>query len=157
AIVFPGEGRAHAGVAIQAVSGDVPVHRVYAHTGWRTLEDGRRVYLHSGGAIGAEGVIDGVEVELPDALAHYVLPRPPAGAERAAAARASLALVDLAPAPIAVPLLAATYRAALGTTDFCLHFSGETGVFKTEVVALAQQHFGSGLDARHLPASWRST
>src|SRR5262249_47940401 len=26
-----------------------------------------------------------------------------------------------------------------------------------EVVALAQQHFGSGLDARHLPASWRST
>ena len=28
---------------------------------------------------------------------------------------------------------------------------------KTELAALAQQHFGPGMDARHLPASWSST
>jgi hypothetical protein len=32
-----------------------------------------------------------------------------------------------------------------------------TGRFKSEAAALAQQHFGAGLDARHLPANWSST
>ena len=31
------------------------------------------------------------------------------------------------------------------------------GEGKTETVALAQQHWGAGLDARHLPCSWAST
>ena len=35
--------------------------------------------------------------------------------------------------------------------------NGATGVFKTELSALAVQHYGAGLDARHLPGSWRST
>ena len=30
------------------------------------------------------------------------------------------------------------------------------GTFKTELAALAQQHYGAGLDARHLPGSWSS-
>jgi hypothetical protein len=157
AIAFPGEGRAHAGVAIQALSGDAPQRRVFAHTGWRTLDDGCRVYLHASGAIGADGVVPDVEVQLPNELAEYVLPPPPAGAERTAAVRASLALADLAPPSVAVPPLAAAYRAALGSTDFSLHITGETGMFKTAFVALHQQHYGAALDERHLPASWRST
>src|SRR5207302_6288443 len=109
------------------------------------------------GAVGAEGVVDGVEVALPEGLAGYSLPAPPTGAERVSAVRTSLALVDLGPSALMVPLLAATYRATLGPSDFALSLAGATGVFKTEVAALAQQHFGPGLDARHLPASWRST
>ncbi|HZA24736.1 MAG TPA: hypothetical protein VFA32_19420, partial [Dehalococcoidia bacterium] len=34
---------------------------------------------------------------------------------------------------------------------------GHTGAGKTELAALALQHFGAGLDARHLPGSWLST
>src|SRR5437867_2728114 len=56
-----------------------------------------------------------------------------------------------------VPLLAAVYRAVLAPCDFSLHVCGHTGFFKTEVAALCQQHYGAGLDARHLPASWLST
>ena len=55
------------------------------------------------------------------------------------------------------PILAAVYRAPLGTSDFSVFLAGPTGVFKSEVAALAEQHFGSGMDARHLPANWAST
>ena len=34
---------------------------------------------------------------------------------------------------------------------------GPSGCFKTELAALAQQHWGAGLDSRHLPGSWSST
>jgi hypothetical protein len=37
---------------IQILSGNVPVATVYSHLGWRTIA-GQRVYLHAGGAIGA--------------------------------------------------------------------------------------------------------
>ena len=75
----------------------------------------------------------------------------------AAAVRASLSLLDLAPERIAFPLLAAVYRAVLGGADFAVHLAGQTGVFKCELAALLQQHYGAELDARHLPASWAST
>lgn len=42
-------------------------------------------------------------------------------------------------------------------TDFSLGLYGPTGVFKSELGALSQQHFGAGMDARHLPANWSST
>src|SRR5204862_335813 len=58
---------------------------------------------------------------------------------------------------ITVPLLAAVYRAVLGAADFALHLAGETGQGKTELAALAQQHYGAGLDARNLPGNWAST
>jgi hypothetical protein len=54
-------------------------------------------------------------------------------------------------------MLAAVYRAVLGGTDFAIHVTGGTGQFKTELAAICQQHFGPGMDARHLPASWSST
>jgi hypothetical protein len=54
-------------------------------------------------------------------------------------------------------LLAAAYRAVLGETDFSIHLAGPTGCYKTEAAALVQQHFGPGLNARHLPANWSST
>src|SRR5262249_23531147 len=55
------------------------------------------------------------------------------------------------------PLLSAPYRAVLGDTDFGMHLTGPTGTYKSEAAALAEQHFGPSMDARHLPANWSST
>jgi hypothetical protein len=157
AVVLAGASTAdHVRVALQLLSGEVPRRTIYGHTGWREI-DGSWLYLHGGGAVGTVGTVAGIDVSLPDALANFVLPEPPEGAALAAAVRASLSLLDLAPDRVTVPLLGAAYRAALGPCDCALHLSGPTGAGKTELAALAQQHYGAGLDARHLPGSWAST
>jgi hypothetical protein len=53
AIVYPGQLQ-HARAAVQALSQGIRREHVFAHTGWRKI-DGRWVYLHAGGAIGADG------------------------------------------------------------------------------------------------------
>jgi hypothetical protein len=73
------------------------------------------------------------------------------------AVRASLDFLDVAPDRITVPLLAGVAREPLGDIDLSEFLHGRTGVFKSELAALAQQHFGPGLDAQHLPANWSST
>lgn len=157
AIVYPGFGlRDQTRVAMQVLSGDVAERHVYAHTGWRELAGGW-AYLHGGGAIGANGPVAGVDVALPDPLAGMVLPEPASGDELSAAIRSCLAILDVAPEAITFPLLGAVFRAVLGEVDFALHVAGPTGAGKSELAALAQRHFGAGLDARHLPGSWSST
>jgi hypothetical protein len=158
AVVFAGQGnRDHLRAAIQIRSADAPRRTVYAHTGWRRIE-GTWFYLHAGGAIGPDGPLGGITVELPDALSRYHLPDPPEGEARRAAVRASLGLArGLAPDRVAMPLLATVCRSVLPDADASTHFSGRTGSFKTELAALAQQHWGPGMDARHLPANWSST
>jgi hypothetical protein len=157
AVVYAGAGTAgHLRCALQMLSGDVPTHTVYGHLGWREV-GGHWCYLHGGGAIGADGAAPDAEVQLPEALAGYVLPGPPAGAELAAAVRASLTVLDLAPDRVTAPALGAVYRAVVAAADYGLHLSGPTGAGKTELAALVQQHHGAGLDARHLPGNWSST
>ena len=95
---------------------------------------------------------------LPEPLVAFCLPAPPEGAALPDAVRASLGLLRLGPGRATFPLLAAVFRAVLvGDTDFALHLAGPTGSFKSEAAALAQQHFGAGMDARPLPANWSST
>lgn len=158
AIVAAGAGaKDHLRVAILTNSPDVRHETQYAHTGWREL-DGRWCYLHAGGAIGSDGPVPGVRVALPSPLAGYALPSLPAGERVRAAVRASLGLLrDLAPDEVTVPLLIAPYRAVLGGADYSLGLVGRTGAGKSELAALAQQHFGATLTARHLPANWSST
>jgi hypothetical protein len=157
AVTYPGMGiRDHARVAIQMLSGEVPERTVFTHTGWREV-GGAWVYLHGDGAIGADGVAEGVETRLEGALARYVLPEPPDGDALRESIRASLRVLDVAPDRVSVPLLAATYRAVLGATDHSLHLAGPTGVLKTELAALVQQHYGAAMDSRGLPGSWSST
>jgi hypothetical protein len=161
AITWPGEARALP-PAIQALSQQNKQRRtVYGHTGWRRIADSW-CYLHGAGAIGPDGTVHGIDVELPSVLADFTLPEPPTGEALAFAVRASLALLDgLTADRLAFPLCAAVWRAALGDApgpiDFCLHLSGQHGVNKSELAALVQQHFGAGLNARHLPGSWSST
>jgi len=162
AVVLAGASTAdHVRVALQLLSGDVPTRTVYGHMGWQKIGDAWH-FLHAGGAISAEIPAAGVEVSLPDPLAGFVLPEPPEGEALAAAVRASLALLNgLTADRLAFPLLAAVYRAALGEApgpiDLSLHLAGPHGAGKSELAALAEQHFGAGLDARHLPGSWLST
>ena len=156
AVVNAGQGtRDHLRAALQTLSGDAPRLTVYGHLGWRDAE-GRMLYLHGGGAIGTVGGSD-VPVAVPDSLVGFSLPEPPTGERLVRAVQASLGLLRLGPLRVTVPLLATAYRAVLGGTDFSIHLSGRTGTFKSEAAALVQQHFGAGLDARHLPASWSST
>jgi hypothetical protein len=157
AVVYAGQGtKDHLRVAVQVLSGDPPRRSVYTHTGWREI-NGAWHYLHAGGAIGPNGEVGGVEVALPNPLALYQLPMPPAGDELKRAVRASLDLAGLGPDRLTLPGLAAVYRAALGFADFGVFLVGATQVFKSEFAALLQQHYGAGMVRTKLPANWAST
>jgi hypothetical protein len=156
-VIQPGSGRRdHLRCAVQEMSGDdIPLTTVYAHTGWREV-GGAWHYLHAGGAVGPAAAA--VRVRLDGAAAGFVLPDPPAGGDLRAAVRASLGLLDgLAPDTVVFPLLATVYRAPLGPADYALWLAGLTGANKSELAALAQQHFGAGMTRTRLPGNWSST
>ena len=161
-VIFAGQGKKdHLRAAIQMLSGSVPRRTVYGHLGWRRIGD-RWAFLHCGGAIGADGALDGVEVDTgtDGFLALRAAGAAGGQAELADAVRASLALLDLGPDTITAPVLGAVYRAPLAEpspVDFALHLTGPTGAFKTELAALAQAHFGAAFNGRRLPASWADT
>ena len=142
--------------AIQRLSGSPPEETIYGHIGWRQV-GGDWFYLHAGGAIGREGATNGVELQLPAELARYQLPAPPDGERLAEAVDASLRLLTLGPARVILPLYLAVWRAVLGPSDFSLYLAGPSGVGKTELAALAQQHWGAPLNSRALPSQWQST
>jgi hypothetical protein len=157
ALVMPGPAIAdHLRVAVQSGSQDVTRQVVYTHTGWRRLE-GRWTYLTASGALGADGLDTSVTVDL-GPLAGYELPALPALPALREAIRASLAVLTLAADPVMVPMLATVYRAPLPIAPDCsVWMFGSSGTFKTAITALAQQHFGAGMDAQHLPGNWTST
>jgi hypothetical protein len=156
AIVFPGFSlKDHARTAVQLLSEDIAERTIYTHTGWRQV-DGIWVYLHGGGAIGPDGTVEGVEVRLDEALSLYRLPAPPEGEDINVAIRASLRIWEVGPDGLVISQHAAVFRTAMGETDHSVHTVGPTGVAKSELAALCLQHFGAGLDARHL-LSWEST
>jgi hypothetical protein len=155
ALLYPGFTiRDHARAAIQILSPPMPRRRVFSHLGWRQIE-GKNFYLHSGGAIGSLGVRKDVETDLGE-LSGFTIAEPPVGDDLRVAIAASSRFVDAAPARVTIPLYACIWRSVIDAADFTLHLTGQTGVFKSELAALAQQHFGAELDARRL-ASWSST
>lgn len=152
-VVFPVAGAdKDIRTAIQIASKPTKRH-VYTHTGWAQVK-GDKAYLTTTGAITGKGLDVDVEVQLPAELQRYALPEPKADAE---AFRQSLRLVNAGPPQVMWPLLAATYRVPCGPCDFAIHVAGRSGTFKSELTSLFQSHFGAGMDARHLPASWLST
>jgi len=158
AIVNAGNGtRDHLRAAMQHLSCHSTTRTVYGHTGWRLI-GGEWAYLHAGGAVGTGGAVANVEIQLPSVLTNYALPQqPPTDEELRDAVCASLRMMGVAPLSVTAPTYAAVWRSVLATADFTLHVSGPTGQGKSELAALCQQHFGPGLDARHLPGSWAST
>lgn len=157
ATIYAGYGvRGHVEVAIRQLSEAIATRRVLRHTGWARI-GGDWGYAHAGGLVWRGGLRTDVEVQLAPPLERFVLPAPPTGSALASAIRAHLDWWDLGPAEVSIPLAAGIWRATLGEPDFSIAVGGGTGVFKTEEAALAQQHFGPGFDARHLPAGWAST
>lgn len=154
AVVFAGAGtKDHVRTAIQVLSTSVTQRTIFRHLGWTTI-DGSPVYLHAGGAIGATNV----EVEVESQLSNFVLPVAPTGADLLDAIRASLGFLSVAKSEITAPILSAIYRSVIPVpTDFSMWVHGPSGVMKSELAALAQQHFGAGMDRTHLPASWSNT
>jgi hypothetical protein len=155
AIVYPGQTQ-HARAAIQELSGPIRQERIFTHLGWRR-QASDWVYLHGGGALGAAGPVAGTRVQLPSPLQDYQLRSPFDAQEVVRAVRASLQVLTAAPDRIGFPLLAAVYRAALGGVNFGVFMSGRSGVFKTALAGLCQQHFGAAMEASRLPANFAST
>ena len=147
---------------LSATSHEIPTRHVFSHTGWRKIAGGAWVYLHAAGAIGANGVVDGVDVALDGALADFVLPTPPAGDELRDAVRADLELFEHLPLDVAAPLGAAAWGAPLceplekSSADFSVWFVGPTGAHKTSLAMLGQAHFSRWHETT-APASFEST
>lgn len=157
AVIFPSQNfPAHARAAIQLLSGEPPRQAIYKHTGWREIRSGDWVYLHAGGAIGCVND-DGIQVALSGPLALFKLPAPPAGPALIRAVRASMGLAELGRNGLTLPVFAAVYRSVLQAADASVYIAGPTGVYKTEMSALAQQHFGEAMNRTHLPGAWSST
>jgi len=144
--------------AIQAFSGSARQRTVYAHLGWRKVDD-HWLYLHGNGGIGASGAFESVEVELDGQLSRYRLPDPPTGQALVEAVRASWNLWDVATAEVSATFLGAVYAAPLSEwlcPDFSLWAVGHTGKLKTSYAALVTSHFGY-FDYKSVPASWEDT
>ena len=141
--------------AIQSLSdNELEIRRVYTHTGWRVI-DGGRVFLTASGGLG----LPGITVNLPGNLNGYALPQDQA-IEPAAAMRASLALLDLAPDRIATTQWAAMYLAPLSEIippAFVAWVEGESGSLKSSLSAVMLNHYGPGFTEFNLPAGWDST
>ena len=155
AIVYPGQLQ-HVCAAIKSISGTVRSERVFTHLGWRKLSSDW-VFLQAGGAVGVQGTCNDWQVHVPAALRHYQMPPSGDPAATIGAIRSSLDFLSVAPDRISFPLLAAVYRAPLGSVDFSVFLSGRTGTFKTALAAICQQHFGASMDASRLPANFAST
>jgi 5S rRNA maturation endonuclease (ribonuclease M5) len=155
AIVLPGQSE-HTRAAIQTLSGNIPQRSSYSHTGWRRI-DGENYYLHCGGAIGRGGNRDDICVSLEDKLPNYQFPSLPNGNAQIAAIRASLRMLDVTLDRLTFPVYAAVWRSILGAATFSVHIAGSSGAGKSQLAALAQQHFGAAMDGDNLPASWLGT
>jgi hypothetical protein len=139
--------------AIQLASRGARQERVFTHLGWRKV-DGRWVYLHAGGAIGAEGVLVDPELE---GLRRYVLPADGSPEEGVAT---SLRLLEIGPPEVTHPLWACVWRAPLACVLYptvVLFLYGQTGKLKSTVAALFLSHFGGPFTKDNLPVSFLAT
>jgi Bifunctional DNA primase/polymerase, N-terminal/Domain of unknown function (DUF927) len=145
--------------AIQTRSVDAGILRetCYGHTGWRNVESHGNVYLHAGGAIGADGEVPGIQVDPPGALENYVLPAPLKGEPLREAVLQTLNLMNVAPLRIMVVLLLAVFRSVLTVSDFSVFLVGLSGSRKSALASLAQSFFGPSMTAQRLPSNWNST
>lgn len=144
--------------AIQVMSAETMTERhLYEHTGWRVI-DGKRVFLHAGGAIGITGV-SGISVDLPGQLSKYKFPDDNAVAV-VDAVRASIQLMEVAPARVTMPLWSMTYYAPLSSMlapAFLPNVEGPSGARKSSLTALFLNHYGASFHEKGMPDDWVST
>lgn len=141
-------------IALLSDTVEIPWEHIYTHIGWHQIND-EVVYLHGGGGIGASGGIANLSTELPTSLSEFILPSPPD--DLSSAIQSVLRLLDVAPDPIIVPLLAAVWRAPIGNADWSVALCGHTGARKSTLAALAQAFWMPSARYDHLPASFHAT
>lgn len=147
-----------------SIEAGIPQRECYTSLGW-IERDGRPYYLHAGGAIGADGAVDLVEVDLQPALSRYRLPDPPSDPDSLrGCVAACFGLLDLAKPGragsrgAAAVLATIPWRSVLGPIDATVHLSGGTGTRKTSAARLAYQHHAVGVEVDdRLSAAWNST
>lgn len=153
AIVFPGQSDI-ARAAIQSLSKGIRQMTIYMHTGWRMI-DGVQSYLHSGGAITPTGNRTDVTVRLPESLRYYLLPEPPTEDQRICKAYEDVLTVKNAfKLQLTVPLIGGVFAAVLGSIDYSIYFTGQSGTRKSELTSMGQAFFGSGFHRLTLPANF---
>lgn len=141
--------------SIQILGKHVVTETVFTHLGWRHFQE-RWVYLHANGAVGS----DSARVLLDNYAGSYGLPD--TVKDIGTAAGRSLALLDVAPHRVTLPLLALVYltplleaaRTASCEPRFLVWLYGLTGTFKTTLSLLFLHHFGTFTSS---PASFKDT
>lgn len=153
AAVAPGKlARDHLRHAIQKFSRPVDRRR-YRFTGWVEHDD-RWVYVHAGGAIDADGVVEGVCASPADPVHRFCLPAPPEGEDLHHDAFALVELLSIEPAEVMVPLVGITMRAGLGPSRCTVHVTGVMGKGKSYVAGLCQQCYGASMSYEAPPTSF---
>lgn len=155
AIVYPGKAD-HARCAIQTLSPGLQKRTVYAHTGWRKIDD-EMCYLHGAGAITGQGNRTDISVRLPDNLRSFKLPDPATKKDIQAAYESTVEFLNIFPRSVTVPAIGAAFAAVLGDPDYSVYVVGQSGSFKSELTSLVQTYFGSEFKRTQLPANWNST
>jgi DNA primase catalytic core len=150
--------------AIQSLADGAKKETVYTHLGWRKLNN-RWIYLHAGGAIGADDVL----VDLSeDKLTDYVLPDNVGDIQENA--KYALQLLDIAKPEITFPLLSYVFLAPLCEAlrrargenaksiepSFILWLLGQSGNLKSTIAALFLCFFGA-FSEQNLLASFKDT
>lgn len=142
--------------SISAQAQNVRQEYIYTHTGWRKIK-GQWAFLHSGGAIGA----DGVRVELDGRLSRYELS---CQDDPKKALQVSLEVFKVAPMDIIIPLMGLVFLSPLNEflrqsgiePSFVLYLLGSTGAMKSTLAALVLSFFGQ-FDNKCLPESFKDT
>lgn len=141
-------------VAIQRLSGEIAFEEAFAMIGWYRHRAGWR-YHHAGGAISAEGVVEGcTSAPLPRFASLYELPPPPEGDELKSVVRAAAKCFSVH-GEVSVAVFSLVWRSILGPSQASIHLAGGPGSGKSELASIAQRHFGAKMSRRALPMSWR--
>lgn len=152
-------GRVRAGIQHLSLRQGFTEESIHLFTGWHEIE-GQHYFLHAGGGMGSRHNREEIRTRLPGNLSLVSLELLLGPEQTRAHCEAVLRTLDLAPARIVAPLLAAPFAAVLGSfvpVDFGLLLHGITGAGKTEALSIPQGFYGRELDSRHPLASAAST
>ena len=116
--------------------------RRYTSTGWRTLPDGRDMFVHAGGGITAAGPIPLDEVAVTGKLRVFDMPAPTQDPVdlKMAVLEGFLPLLDL-PAAVVAPLIGFAFRGIFGSPRASIHLVGDPGSGKTGITRAAAMHW----------------
>lgn len=138
---------------------EIPKETIFEHTGFRKI-DGKLVYLHQGGAIGAS---KSISVDISEiSLERYKFTENEYDLKECI--ELSLSILDVAKKQITIPLIALTYLSPLRSMfleqniplGFVTWVSGESGSQESSLSALILSHFGD-FERDNLPGGFKDT